>query len=58
MFCPITTLERAILMPNDMPPPVLVETKFPAPGGALLINPFSEKKKKKKKKKKKGKKKK
>ena len=50
VFCPIQTLQRAILMPEDAPPPALVERRFPALGINLLTNPLAEKKKKKKKK--------
>lgn len=55
VFCGMKTLERAILMPVDLPPQALVERGFPWAGARLMGNPFAEKKKKKKKKKKKGK---
>ena len=56
VFCPVQTIQRAILMPEEAPPKALLEGRFPVPGVGLLVNPFAEKKKKKKKKKKKGKK--
>ncbi len=56
VFCPISTIQRAILMPEEGPPKSLLERRFPRPENNLLVNPFAEKKKKKKKKKKKGKK--
>jgi len=52
----MVVLQRAILMPDDVEY-VPGKRKYPAPGDALMINPFP-KKKKKKGKKKKGKKKK
>ena len=56
VFCPVKTIQRAILMPEDVLPKAVVERRFPRPGWNLLHNEFAEKKKKKKKKKKKGKK--
>ena len=49
--CSISTVQRAILMPQDIPVSHMSAAFFPEPGARLMINEFKRKKKKKGKKK-------
>eukprot|EP00826_Nyctotherus_ovalis_P054183 TRINITY_DN7084_c0_g2_i2.p1 TRINITY_DN7084_c0_g2~~TRINITY_DN7084_c0_g2_i2.p1 ORF type:complete len:493 (+),score=167.55 TRINITY_DN7084_c0_g2_i2:48-1481(+) len=51
--CSITTLRRAVLLPEDYPQFHMTSQNFLLPGSRLMVNPFAKKKKKKKKAKKK-----